>query len=458
MEYEGVINPGVFAGPNFSPANYRGGPDGTWFMGNNGFSYKFTYQSNSDARLAFENCAPLAAVILKKAKSYINGNTCIVNTQGKAKGKEANGTDATKIRNLLARPNPIQSWKQFEAQQEIYVDLFGFCILLPIYAFGYDQDPVNAQSIWNIPPNMVDIKETNKLFYQTDVSGIIEKVVLNYKNQKTLLDVSKLWIFKDFTPNFDSLIFPESRLCSLEIQINNIIAAYESRNVLISRRGAMGILSNGSKDVLGNIMIDQDEKDELQRGFSSYGLRRDQWQVIVTNAALQWQQMGYPTKDLMLFEEIEDDVQRICDVYEYPYRLLSSKDTNSLGGTDANIFLKNLYQDSIIPTAGNLYEQWNLFFNTAGRGIEVTKDFSHIPVLQEDKVNEGRARLYDAQAYQIMFTNDLITRNTWLTQMGLDPINDATGDLYYSQLVAQGIIQPIAPKPPATGSGNPADA
>ena len=438
VEFSGTFPPGgIYSGPMLDPGNYRGGgTGGQWLFGNDGFNYKFSYSGNSDAGSAYENCAPLAAVINKKAKSYINGKTWIMNNRG----KEASGEQANKLRKLLAKPNTLQSWKQFEAQQNIYINLFGYCILMPIIPAGFEQfGPIEASSIWNIPPFMVDVTETNKLFYQTDLRGILQSVVLNYKGVKTVLDVQNLYIFKDITPSFTSAIFPDSRVRAIQAQIGNIMGAYESRNVLINRRGAMGILSNAGKDPLGTIAIDADEKKMLQMGFSSYGLRKDQWQVIVTNAALQWQQMGYPTKDLMLFEEVEDDIMRICDAYDFPYRLLASTRNNSLGGSDAEVFLRNLYQDAVIPEAESTYEQWNQFFKTADMNLSMQKDYEHLPVLQADKVSEGRARFYMNQALQIEFENNLVTVNQWLDANDMDPLPDPKGSMFYSDMIQAGM-------------------
>jgi hypothetical protein len=449
IEYEGNYGGGTFTGVTIGAEDYRGGGPGMWMFGNNGFSYQFKYNGHGDAQKAYTDCSPFTAIINKKAKSYTNGKTWILNSQG----KESASPEAKAIKKLMKKPNAVQSWKQFEAQQEIYVQVFGFCLTIAIFPFGYGNDgPIDASALWNIPPFMLDIKETNKLFYQTDITGIIQSIVLNYKNVKTTLDLKNVYIFKDISPSFESIVFPESRVGALEMQIANIMAAYESRNVLINRRGAMGILSNQGKDPLGTIAIDANEKRILQDGFSSYGLKRDQWQVIVTNAALQWQQMGYPTRDLMLFEEIDDDIMRICDAYDFPYRLLSTDRNNSLGGTDANLFLKNLYQDAIIPEAESMYEQWNRFFRTEDYNIDIQKDFSHIPCLQEDRLNQGRARLAFNQAQLIEWQNDLITRNQWLQENGLDPIGPE-GDLRISEAKAAGLIA-TAPAPGLPNSTN----
>jgi hypothetical protein len=138
---------------------------------------------------------------------------------------------------------------------------------------------------------------------------------------------------------------------------------------LINRRGALGILSNNGKDVNGTLPLDPEEKKALEEDFKRYGIRKEQVQMIITNAALSWQQMGYPTKELMLFEEIEDDIMRMCDTYSYPYRLLSSNQANSLGGTDAKVFDKRLYQAAIIPESESMYDQWNDFFDLETYGL-----------------------------------------------------------------------------------------
>lgn len=406
-------------------------------LGNSSLHFRWTGHNSS--LTAYQKCPPVPAIINRKAQAYINGKTWVLNTQGRAKEKEATSVEAKKLQNLLKRPNPLQSWKQFEAQAYIYQQLFGWTIILPIRPFGF-KDNIDATSLWNIPPFMVDIEETNRLFYQSDTKGIIKKIVLSYKGQRTELEVENVFIMKDFTPSFDSLILPNSRICALEMPINNIIGAYESRNVLINYRGALGILSQetggGQYPVLP---VTDDKKKELQKEFQRYGLKNSQWQFIITSAALKWQSMSIPTKDLMLFEEIEDDIMRICDQYGYPYQLMSS----AKGTTFSNVkeAKQLLYQDSIIPEAENIYEQWNQFFQLDKYNLRMDKDFAHLPVLQEDEVQKMTARRTRDEAYQIEWENDLITRNQWRTANGEDPLPG--DDLLRSQQITES-NQPLA--------------
>lgn len=415
-----------------SPVDYRPSIDqsGNWFFEQHGkcFFY-FTYTGHPDSQRAYEQCPPVNAIINRKAQAYINGKTWVLNTQGKAKGKEATGEIANKLRKLTTKPNPLQSWDQFEAQGYIYQQLFGFNIILPIRPAGF-KDNIDATSLWNIPPTMISIEETNKLFFQSDVAGMIKEITLTYKGVETKLKASDIFIMKDFTPSFYTLILPQSRISALAFPINNIIGAYESRNVLINYRGALGILTQDpGNGQYGAIPMTEDQKVQLQQDFRRYGLKNHQWQFIITSASLKWQSMGTSTRELMLFEEVEANTMAICDAYNYPYQLMSS----AKGTTYSNLSegKKLLYQDAIIPEAQSMYGQWNQLFDTSRFNLILDKDFSHVPVLQEDQVQAATARKQRNDALLIEWQNDLITMNRWLELNGEDPRQD--GDVYYSE-------------------------
>lgn len=429
--YKGLSGPLGREIAHYSSASYRGN-DGMWFWGKNGTERYFSYAGLDSSVKAYEQCAPVTAIINKKAQAFINGKTWVLNKEGKEDTSKA----AEKLRKLLKRPNPIQTWKQFEAQAYVYKELFGFNIIFSVKPSGFKSN-IDAQSIWNIPPSMVDITETNKLFYQSDLSSMISGIVLTYNGETTRLDINDVFFIKDITPSFGSMIFPDSKLKSLQLQINNIMGCYESRNVLINYRGALGILTN-EKDQYGSVPIDQKDKDQLQSDFNRYGLKNNQWQFIITSASLRWQSMGYPTKELMLFEEIEDDIMRICDSLSYPYQLISS----AKGTTFSNVKEAKslLYYDSIIPDAENFYEQLTSFFGLEELGLRLDKDYSHIPALQDDEVQKATARKTRNEAYRLEWESDLITRNQWREANGEDPVPG--DDQLRSQLMASS--QPLA--------------
>lgn len=386
-------------------------------LGGKGADFFFDFTGSVSCIEAYQKCAPIPAIINKKAQAFINGKTWVVDENG----KEATSDLAKKIKKLLLKPNPLQSGKQFEAQGYIYQQLFGYNVVLIMKPIGYKKN-IDGYSLWNIPPNYLEIQESEKLWYSLKGNEGLARVTINYKGISVPLNNEDIFMFKDFSPNFYTSYFPQSRIQGLTMPINNIIGAYETRNNLIHKRGALGILSSDKSDESGSISLTKDEKDALQQDYQQYGLTRDQWSIIISNAKVQWQQMGYPTKDLMLFEEVEDDMMRICDAYSYPYELLSSK----TGTTFANLNegKKLLYQDAIIPEAESWHEQLNSLFGLEETNITITKDFSHIPILQDDQLKKASARLILNQAKKMEYEAGLITLNQWLESLGEDGIGE----------------------------------
>lgn len=410
------------------------------FFGNDGIEYPFTYSGHHSSLKAYQQCPPLTSIINRKAQAHINGKTYVMNSQG----KEATNMQAKLITNLFAKPNPLQSQRQFEAQQKIYMQLFGYCVVFFMKPVGFKEN-IDATWMWNIPPNMIDIKETNKLFYQTDLSGIIDEVVLTYKGLRTKLPIQDLYIFKDFTPSLTSIIIPESRICSLAMPINNVIGAYDARNALINTRGALGIISPESVDGIGSGIMTPETKELLQQGFRRYGIRSKQWKFIISNAAVKFSQIGFAAKDLMLNEEVTESTKEICRGYGYPDFLLGlSNSTFNNQQTAA----KSLYQDTIIPESDSINEEWTNCFKAKDYNLTVTKDFSHLPVLQEDRESLGRARYYLNQGLLIEWQQDIITWNRWRELIGEDTMPGM--DLFYSDLVKSGRIVPANAKQNAT--------
>lgn len=434
-----VVRKGLnnIAAPQLIGADYGTRGNEFWMLNQGGgIDYKFSYTGHHSSLTAYKKCPPLNAIINKKAQAFANGKTWVLNKKGKAKDKESTGEIARKLKKLLANPNPFQSQKEFESQQYIYVQTFGFCLMLPIKSVGYPN--YEADKLWNIPPSMVDIEETKKSFLLAKgKEDMIPKIVINFGNERTEIAAKDVFIIKDFTPSFSSVILPESRVCALQMPINNIIGAYESRNVLINYRGALGILTP-EKDQFGVAPVKPDDKEQLQNDFLRYGLTNNQWKFIISSAALKWQSMGVATRDLMLFEEIEDDNMRICDGYNFPYPLMSSNRTNSLGGNNIGESKILLYQDAIMPEAERIYEQWNNFFDLDQYDLVIEKDFSNIAALQGDEQKKAQARKTRNEARQIEFYNNICTLNDWRVANGDDPLEGEFGNKYYYELLALG--------------------
>jgi hypothetical protein len=390
---------------------------------------------------AYRRCPPLAAIINAKTQAFTNGKTFILNSQGKAKDKEATGAIATKIRNLLAKPNPLQSQKQFESQLYAYLQLSAFCVMLPIKPVGFPS--IDTSTMWIVPPWMLDIKEKLNSNFLTakSIKDLVERVTVVYNGDRTDLPLDEIFIFKDFSPSIFSMVFPESKVLSHERIINNLIGIYESEGVIINKRGPSIVVSSGKTDDSGVIALSTKEQKALEDQFMErFGLRRNQSRAIITAAPIKVDTVGFPTRELMLIEMAEDMIMRLCDGFGYYFQLLANIRSNALGGGNADPFKKLLYQDKIIPEAESIYEQWASFLDIEQYGLVIQKDYRHVPAMQEDQINEATARWRRNQGAVVEFQMNLITLNEWRLLNGDDPLSNGLGELYYYQMIAQGIV------------------
>lgn len=419
-----------------NPATYRGGlgyaDSNMWMFGNSGEPDRlFTYVDKYSSLKAYTSCPPVSAIINKKAQAFVNGKTLITNIGGKANGKESTSIAATKIRTLLTNPNPLQSGKQFEAQAYSLINLYGYCVVLAIKPFGFANE--DAKYLFILPNWLLDVYESRELYYEDNVNPIA-KVLFTYGGNIVNLSLDNLIILKDFTPCLVSPALPSNRIEPLAYPINNVIGAYESRNTIINRRGPTGILTQ-EQNPMGNIPLVDSEKKKLENEFKQYGLRKGQIAIIMSNAALKWQKVGFNVQELGLYEEVKESGIAICNGLSFPPFLLGLSDTTYNNQKEAS---RGLYQETIIPESASIYEQLNTAFNCLKYGIEITKDYAHVAALQEDQLNMANVRKTLSVGAEKEFKNNLITLNEWRLLINYDPLTNGFGDKFYYELILLG--------------------
>lgn len=360
---------------------------------------------------AYRFCSPLSTIINKKVQACNNGKWKVTNR----KGEEIDYTI-----DLLEKPNPLQSWRQFQTQALTALNVFGEVF---IYKLKPSQYSKTVAALWVIPNDGVQVLTTGKMFNQTSLSEIITGYTYSFKGELIqTFTTDEILHVKDTYLNPTDPIHGYSRTATLLDPIQNVISAYEARNVLMSRKGAIGILSNGSKDGFGGVPMTSEERYRLQAEFQRYGITKDRYQVIMTDANMSWQSMTFPTKDMLLFEEIEDDVREIANTYGYPFTLLSFKNQSALGdGAMIDAANSILYQDTVVPEMQTWTQVMAGAFNIPS-GYTLSISFDHLPIFQEDKQAEATALSTLNQAYSTAYTQGIITREEWREAIGFDPV------------------------------------
>jgi len=93
--------------------------------------------------------------------------------------------------------------------------------------------------------------------------------------------------------------------------------------------------------------------------------------------------MSYPTRDLMLFEELNADKIAIIDAYGMNVNLFSSEKGTTF--TNVRDSVRMVYTDTIIPETQQMYDTMAHQMGLAQQGYKIVADFTHLPVLQDDE-------------------------------------------------------------------------
>ena len=276
------------------------------------------------------------------------------------------------VRDLINNPNPTQSWSDV---------IFSLSVNDALYSNAFAYAPKRSFGVVNLfvplPSNKMIINLSGKRLRQFEESGLIQNYTFLYDDdEKDRLELDEVVYLT--TPDGQNIVNPNSRMEALKYPLSNIRASYSKRNVLLENIGAIGILSAKNSDMGGAIPMTPEEKTEIQSDW----YRRSKDELIITEADVNWQPMSFPTKDLMLYEELTADKLAIVDIYGLNSYIFSQEK----GATFSNVKegLKMAYTDTIIPNTEAMYDGISEQIGLMDEGLKLCPDFSHVAVLQQD--------------------------------------------------------------------------
>lgn len=343
-----------------------------------------------EAYKLFIEIAELRAVIDKRATMQASAIPYLY---------DKNGNEVTNhwLNDLIKKPNPVQTWGDFvyslSVQDALYSQVF---IYAPKRSFN-----IRTLAL-TLPANKIQINLTGKKLKQIEEGGLIQNFKFTYDNGD--VDTLKIEdVIYITTTDGINLINPSSRITSLRYPLSNIKASYHKRNVLLENIGAIGILSaSGGNDIGGALPLLPEEKEKIRKDW----YRRSKDEVIITEASVNWQAMSYPTKDLLLFEEINADKLALIDAYGLNVNLFSSEKGSTF--TNVRDSLRMVYQDTIQPETQAIYDSIINKLGLDKEGYKLVADFSHLPVLQPDEEKSANVFRLRAEALEKMQANGVI--------------------------------------------------
>ncbi|MGR3218471.1 MAG: phage portal protein [Candidatus Anammoxibacter sp.] len=340
--------------------------------------------------------------------------------------------DGSALQNLLFKPNPRENGVEWLKMYKTNYSVFG-------NSYVYASVPVGAESTFdytrisvmnNLPGANVKPIITGKWLEATTMEEIIRFYELtNIDGSKTEIDTCKVWHTNEANIRLDvNFTQGVSKLVGLREPISNIAGAYETRNVMIYNRGALGFLSSEKvADGLGSVAMDDVEIKQVQEAMDKYGTVKGQYNHIVSPLPMKYVRMAMSVKDLMVFEEVESDAVAVSNAFGVPEILLKYY---IKGATFENQAAseRRFYDSTIIPETKDFMIGLNEFLKTKDKGIEILGSFDHVAALQTNKKDEAETDSKNGATRLKAFMSGAIVYNDYLKVLNL-PEDTEFGEL-----------------------------
>jgi len=391
------------------------------------------------------------------ASAAANGKKYLVDLNGKEVPWTSGKTGVQNARKLFVyRPNPLQSAKEFNYERAYMFFTFGNnYVFLNNPLSSFDTDIVTVQTMYNLPSEYVEVKQTGKIYDQIDIKGIVEKYCLTSYLPVKDFAPDQIIHFNDVNvSNVGNSVIGSSRLEVLKYPITNTQLAFEAMNVILKSRGMQGIIKANNKDATGTqISLGQKEKDEIDKTFKTeYGLREDQKQFLISYADIDFIKTIMNSKELGIYEEFSNNAMIISNGLGVPPELYKTYITGATFENQVQA-VRRLYQDTIIPKVENEDQYYTERLNMRKYGLELKTDFSHVPALQEAFKEKATALFYTSRAADLAYNANIITWNDYLRALDLDPVPDGDRKKYERTEIPAVDVAPPAPLVPVKEPG-----
>lgn len=332
---------------------------------------------------------------------------------------------------LFNTPNPLQHFRELMYEAVVYEMVTGNTMMYFNTPSTLNQDYTNIQTIWNLPSDQItiELKKPLKLYQSTTIEDIIATYKLDDRNKFDPINVLHI---RGTNIKWDKDMFTgRSPLESASKAIANLIAVYEARNVIYTKRGALGAMVSEKTDESGKVPLTDYERKELHKDFqASYGLSHGKSPVALTSMPVRFERFGMSITELQPFEETLADAAAIYGALGVPFELAPKLKGETFSNQENAE--RSFYQNSVIPKA-NMYMQSltnKLGLNEAKLYLHAS--FEHVDVLQENKKEKAAVDKQNGDTYMQRFLTGVAPLNDWIVANGNDKVS---GPLYEKRLL-----------------------
>jgi phage portal protein BeeE len=343
------------------------------------------WMSVDEPRILYDTIPQLPIVINRIAKMTANGIWEIVDKDG----VKVDTPEAMAIIERLQNPSPFQTENEY-----IESLVKQFCV------YGNTFSKKNTPSkLAKVPLTLITLSAqyctpilTGKLYDQLTIGGAVSS--FRYQDSRmrdTFLPSDVIWAKNT---DLDNPLVGISPLMSLKYPLSNIKHAYAYRNSILAKKGALGFVSSEATEMGATRQWSENERTDFEKDyFKKYGTEEGQSPFMLTKVPVKFTHTSYPTKDMLLFEEVEANTATICQTFGLSTNVLDTKTTfeNLKNG------IIQSYQDCIFPIADTLAQSHKTGLNLP-KEWTLRLSYEHIELLKESKLRGAQALNQGLQA------------------------------------------------------------
>lgn len=325
---------------------------------------------------------------------------------------------------LLDQANIFQSFQEFLYEAITYTYVIGKNYAYKNVPETLAQKFNNVVALWNLPGDQVlpQYNYSYKLYSATEMSDIIKYYQLWDGVNSGQFSVDLVQHTKSINLDWkDRKMQGKSPLLAADIAICNLIAVYEARNVIYTKRGALGAIVSAKEDAGGHVSMTAKEKKNVRNSFDEeYGLTRRRDLFPISDVPIDFVRFGMSIQELEPFVESKTDMAMIYGVINVPSVLMPGAEGNTFSNQrDAS---KSVYTDTAIPICQKWCKTMSRFLGLDQLGFYIYPDFTKIDVLQENKKDLADTDNKNAQTNESLWRNGAITLNQWCVRQNLEQV------------------------------------
>jgi len=356
---------------------------------------------------------------------------------------------------LLEQPNPFYSFNDYIALSIAMRLIEGnsYCYALADEAFSKAFYKY-ANAFYVLPSYDVDIKTPKNFTYftATNLNEAVEYYEVYTNGKHIKIPTGNILHIKD---GYSTEIKAPSRLLSQQYTLSNLMAVYEARNVIYTKRGALGALVSAKTDAAGLTNLSEKDKQKLNDTFNRrYGLEYNKNQIIISEIPTSYLQMGMSIQELEPFRETLNDAIQIASAYNIDQILVPrERDANY---TNKEVAEASFYPSVLFPLLEQELREQSKFMGLIDAGYYFDYTFDNVPVLEKSKEQRSDAQKKISERCLLEFNNGLITLNDWRRQLEMDELPEEIykKTLFQMSYAERLIIQNIKPTNTKTNGTN----